>query len=194
MRITIATGTPADADRVAALHAASWRTAYAGIMPDAFLAGPVEAGLLADWRAQAAEPAAGSALFLATGPAGDGAADGLYGFAHLFPVPDGRVLLDNLHARPGHTGAGIGRALLTHSLAWAATAHPGRDVFLEVLRDNAPAIGFYERMGGRRTGEGVTRFPAGFALPHLFYTWSPASVPPPRIDGSSSIQASTARS
>ncbi len=219
MRITIETGTPDEAlesspdgdwERVAALHAASWRTAYAGILPDSFLAGPLEAERRAEWHRRLTRPPAGSALILATG---EQVADGLYGFAYLMPGEGGRILLDNLHVRPGHLGSGIGGVLLREALSWAARAHPGRDVYLEVLRDNTRAIAFYERQGGVRTGEDVARFGAGIEVPQYLYTWpwprpskpapasagdaaEPESEPGPgsRRDGSSSIQASTARS
>ncbi|WP_218904101.1 GNAT family N-acetyltransferase [Allostreptomyces psammosilenae] len=94
-------------------------------------------------------------------------------------APAGRphpILLDQLHVRPGHLGGGIGGALLRRSFAWAAARHPGRDVYLEVLRENAPAIAFYTRQGGRRTAEGTWHHPAGFAVEELVYTWRAAEV------------------
>ncbi|OMI33425.1 hypothetical protein SPAR_41524 [Streptomyces sparsogenes DSM 40356] len=89
------------------------------------------------------------------------------GFAYLMPRPDGRLLLDNLHARRGRTGTGIGGRLLRHAFTWAAEEHPGKAVYLEVLRANTPAIAFYERHGALRTDERVCRFEQGFELPEL---------------------------
>ena len=161
----IRTGTRDDAEQIAALHAESWRTAYAGMMPPSFLEGPLDEDRLAVWRGRLAQPQDGAGLFLAV----DG--ETIEGFAYLAPAEDGRILLENLHARPGRTGSGIGGLLLRHSLAWAADEHPGRDVFLEVLRDNTRAIAFYERHGARRTGEGVARFQQGFELHEFEYAW-----------------------
>ena len=58
-------GTPADADAIAALHTASWRSAYADLMPAAYPNGPLEAEHLAKWRARAAAPSPGRLLLLA---------------------------------------------------------------------------------------------------------------------------------
>ncbi|MFG2112566.1 GNAT family N-acetyltransferase [Streptomyces sp. NPDC048718] len=182
----IRTGTRNDAERVAALHTESWRTAYAGIMPDGFLRGPLLEDRLELWRGRLDTPEPGAALFvvestdgpdgadgLGEGDGGDGLSGGarLDGFAYVLPRPDGRLLLDNLHASPGRTGSGIGGRLLRHVFAWAAGEHPGRPVYLEVLRANTRAIAFYERHGALRTDERICVFEQGFELPELEYTW-----------------------
>lgn len=168
MKITSAT--PADADAVAALHTASWRSAYAHLFPAHYLQGPLLAERQTVWRARLAAPAEGAALFLAVEN------DTLLGFVYLEPQPDGRILIDNLHARPGDTGRGLGARLLAHALAWIATAHPGRDAYLEVLQGNSRAVTFYERHGGRRTASRICHFDQGFELPEFEYTWPAASA------------------
>ncbi|MCX5395217.1 GNAT family N-acetyltransferase [Streptomyces sp. NBC_00094] len=165
----IRTGRRSDATEVAALHAESWRTAYAGIMPSSFLTGPLLENRLELWRGRLDEPHPGAALFVMEG------APEIEGFAYVIPQSDGRLLLDNLHARPGRTGSGFGGRLLSHALAWAADEHPGSAVYLEVLRANTRAIAFYERHGALRTDERVCRFEQGFELPELEYTWPVAS-------------------
>ncbi|WP_217370487.1 GNAT family N-acetyltransferase [Nonomuraea antri] len=100
----------------------------------------------------------------------------LHGFAYLIRQPDGRMLVENLHVLPARKRSGIGRELLRRAFAWAAADHPGTPVYLEVLRDNAAAVAFYERNGGRVTKEFVERFAAGFELPVLEYTWDPDAV------------------
>ncbi|MCI4044537.1 GNAT family N-acetyltransferase [Streptomyces sp. TRM75563] len=163
----IRAGSRDDVEQIAALHADSWRTAYAGIMPDSYLSGsPLDAEKLALWHERTAEPDPASGLFVAVG------GREVAGFAYITPRPDGRLLLDNLHARPGRTGSGIGGRLLRHTLAWAAAEHGGRDLYLEVLSANARAIAFYERHGATRTDERVCRFDQGFALPEVEYTWT----------------------
>ncbi|MEV6278681.1 GNAT family N-acetyltransferase [Nocardia sp. NPDC051832] len=159
----IRSGGVADVDEIAALHAASWRSAYAGIMPDEYLDGPLEADRKALWDNRLRETVE-PGLFVAEDDAH------LTGFIYLRPIDD-RVLLDNLHARPGRRGRGIGTRLIDAGLAWAATTYPGRPVYLEVLRDNTSAIAFYERRGWRRTASGDARFEAGFVLPEYEYTW-----------------------
>jgi ribosomal protein S18 acetylase RimI-like enzyme len=160
----------ADADAVAELHTASWRTAYADLFPAHYLNGPLLEERRAVWRGRLADPVPGAALFLAR------EADTLLGFVYLEPRPDGRVLIDNLHARPGETGRGIGGRLLANALAWSATAHPGKDVYLEVLQGNTRAVAFYERQGGRRTDSRICHFDEGFSLPEFEYSWPAAAV------------------
>lgn len=158
-------GTPADVDAVAALHTESWRTAYAGIMPAAYLDGPLLDERLTLWRDRLAGRTDTDSCLLVTG---DGGA--IDGFAYLARQGDGRVLLDNLHVSPALKRSGIGHRLMDRAFAWAAAHHPGKPVYLEVLRDNAPARAFYERLGGRVTKEFVERLPAG-DLPVVEYTW-----------------------
>lgn len=163
-------GGAADAPAVAALHAESWRVAYAGIVPDAALG----EGLLAEraelWGIRLTvdygEPANTPRLLVAEGAEGR-----LLGFAYVVPQPDGRLLLDNLHVRPGRTGGGLGTALLAEARRWAAAEHPGAPFYLEVLRENERAVAFYERAGGVRTDERRAHFPGGFELPEYEYTW-----------------------
>ncbi|MFI6603428.1 GNAT family N-acetyltransferase [Nonomuraea sp. NPDC050536] len=81
-----------------------------------------------------------------------------------------------LHVLPARKRSGIGRQLMRHAFTWAATHHPGKAVYLEVLRDNAPAVAFYERNGGRLTREFMERFPAGFELPVVEYAWAPDAI------------------
>jgi ribosomal protein S18 acetylase RimI-like enzyme len=166
-------GTPADADAIAALHTASWRSAYADLMPAAHLNGPLAEEHLAKWRARTAELSPGRFLLLAEE---GGTADELRGFIHVAVVPDGRVHVDNLHARPAHVGTGIGHRLLHHGFAWTAGRHPGQDVYLEVLHGNDRAIAFYEREGGTRTAERPVRLTADLELDEIEYTWSAATV------------------
>jgi ribosomal protein S18 acetylase RimI-like enzyme len=169
------TGAPRDADLIAALHTESWQTAYAGIMPDSFLNGPLLEDRRALWAARLAssEPATvenASHLLLAEQD------DVLQGFTYLIAQPDGRILLDNLHVRPARKRSGIGRLLMSRAFGWAAAHHPGRAVYLEVLRDNAPAIAFYERCGGCATRDFWERVPGGIELPVIEYAWTPESV------------------
>ncbi|MEU2268144.1 GNAT family N-acetyltransferase [Streptomyces olindensis] len=171
----IITAVASYADAVAELHTASWRTAYAHLFPAPYLNGPLPAEHRQLWRARLDQPAPDAALFLAveTGV--------LRGFAYMEPQPDGRVLLDNLHARPGHTGRGLGSRLLQHALTWSSTAHPGRDVYVEVLRGNNRAIAFYQRHQARHTASRTCRSAGGRgaagAVAGQVYSSSGSSIP-----------------
>ncbi|MER8185706.1 GNAT family N-acetyltransferase [Kitasatospora sp. NPDC094015] len=168
--ITIRTGGAADAARVAALHAQSWRTAYADLLPARVLGDGMAAERRELWQirleADYGEPADTPTLLLAEDQDGS-----LLGFCYLVPEPDGRVLLDNLHVRPGDTGRGIGGRLLRAALAGCPAP-----VRLEVLRANTRAVAFYEREGGVRTAEGTAEFAGGVRLPEYEYSWPAGGV------------------
>ncbi|MFF1907180.1 GNAT family N-acetyltransferase [Kitasatospora sp. NPDC058218] len=174
MNVIIRRGTADDSGTIAELHALSWRTAYTGIVPEQALGDGMAAERAELWALRLAadygEPANTPELLIAE------QAGGTVGFAYVVPQPDGRVLLENLHVRPGRTGGGIGRALFDAVRDHVATCHPGADLYLEVLRDNTRAVAFYEREGGRRTAEQEGIFPGGYALPEYEYTWSFAGV------------------
>jgi GNAT superfamily N-acetyltransferase len=56
------------------------------------------------------------------------------------------LLLEDVIVSGAHRGAGLGRFLVEHVCAWAKTEGMTR-VTLLADRDNAPALGFYERLG-----------------------------------------------
>jgi GNAT superfamily N-acetyltransferase len=79
------------------------------------------------------------------------------------------LYLEDLFVRPSWRGHGIGKALLQHLGALAVERGCGRFEW-SVLDWNAPAIGFYERMGAqllpewricRVSGDALTRFGRG---------------------------------
>jgi GNAT superfamily N-acetyltransferase len=75
----------------------------------------------------------------------------IVGFALFFPtfstfLARPGLWLEDLYVRPAHRGAGLGRRLLRALAAIAVERGCGRFEWA-VLDWNAPAIGFYERMG-----------------------------------------------
>lgn len=145
-----------DGPAIAALHAASWRSAYRGLVPDAALGDDLPAGRLAHWRERfRALPAAGFVLLAED-------EDALLGFAAVWPDPDGGPggLLDNLHVRPDARGRGVGRLLLGASAARLAAAGRGT-LHLWLVRGNAPAARFYEGLGAVPADGRVEAFPGG---------------------------------
>ncbi|WP_336208543.1 GNAT family N-acetyltransferase [Nonomuraea sp. LPB2021202275-12-8] len=168
-------GAADDVEAIAELHTESWRSAYAGIMPAGYLDGPLLEIHRELWHARL-----DSEQYLNGGPPScllvadaDDGGRGVTAFAYLTPQRDERILLDNLHVQPGMKRSGIGRRLMGQGLGWAAAHHPGRPVYLEVLRDNTPARAFYERMGASLSREFVESFHAGFDLDVVEYTWAP---------------------
>ena len=135
-----------DAACIAALHVASWRSAYRGIFSDLYLDGPVEADRRALWQARMREPRPGQIVVLAEDL--DGA---LVGFACGFidDDPNWGSFVNNLHVMPNRKGGGVGRALLEDLGRRFAAAEPERPVHLFCLEANHAARGFYAAMGGQ---------------------------------------------
>jgi ribosomal protein S18 acetylase RimI-like enzyme len=173
-RVRIRTATTADADAIAALHTESWRATYPGMMPAAFLDGPVVDDHHRLWAMRVAPEGtdAGGRPYVAVA---DDAGE-IVGFECLIDEAPHEVLLDNLHVRPGRTGSGIGRSLLSHAFAWVAADRPGCRISLWVLADNAGAIQFYERHGGLRERRRLERFEAGFEVETVEYVWPAESL------------------
>jgi GNAT superfamily N-acetyltransferase len=95
----------------------------------------------------------------------DGVAQGFALFFHNFSTFEGRpgIYLEDLFVRPAARGAGLGKALLAHLAALAIERDCAR---LEwwVLDWNAPAIGFYRKLGARPMDEWTVMRVDGDAL------------------------------
>lgn len=84
----------------------------------------------------------------------DGEAQGFALFFHNFSTFEGLpgIYLEDLFVRPEARGAGLGKALLSH-LASLAVERGCARLEWSVLDWNAPAIGFYEKLGARGMDE-----------------------------------------
>lgn len=149
--------TPADADAIGEIHVRSWQHAYAGQLPDDFLAGLSVANRQRGWRERLTE-LAGSArpdrhFFVAVV---DGQVAG-FAFVGVNRDADADAHTGELYAiylRPEGQGRGLGRLLNDQGLA-ALAAAGYRAATLWVLATNAHARGFYQRMGW--TADGATK-------------------------------------
>lgn len=170
---------PEDADRIAHLHAESWRRAYRGSYSDAYLDGPVHEDRRAVWHERYRQPNERMYTLLALDPTNE---DGpLLGFACSFAAgtagapnehddPKWGTLLDNLHVTGEAEGRGIGRQLLAASALWSEREHPEDGFFLWVLTENARARRFYEHLGAVDEGAEWSDMPGGRVLGHR-YVW-----------------------
>ena len=156
---------PADAAGIAALHAASWRGASRGILPDAYLEHECAAERERYWHARLAAPEPGGFVMLAED------ADALLAFPAGWPDPDGcyDAVLDNLHVAPEARGCGLGRTLLG-AAATRLQAQGRHSLSLWVFDGNAPALAFYRRLGAEIVERGLDEF-AGERIPHTRLAW-----------------------
>ncbi len=84
----------------------------------------------------------------------DGTAQGFALFFHNFSTFEGKpgVYLEDLFVRPEARGSGLGKALLAQLAAIAVERDCAR-LEWSVLDWNAPAIGFYQKLGARLMDE-----------------------------------------
>lgn len=168
---TIRPATPSDVEAIAHIHVEAWRSAYAGIIPDAYLVRMDVAGQRGMWRSTLQGGGRGHHVIVAE--LGDGE---VAGFASCGPARrdmlprrapyDGEVY--TLYVAVDHHGHGHGKRLLaacfdtlrdqdkTAALVWVLAANPARF--------------FYEAQGGRKVAERIESF-AGADLPELAFGW-----------------------
>ena len=98
----------------------------------------------------------------------DGVAQAFALFFHNFSTFEGKpgVYLEDLYVRPEARGAGLGKALL-RALAQIALERDCARLEWWVLDWNAPAIGFYEKLGAKPMDEWTTMRVDGAALAEL---------------------------
>jgi ribosomal protein S18 acetylase RimI-like enzyme len=139
--------TPLDCAALAHLQINSYRTAYAGLLPAEYLAAFSYEEQEHDWKdlLQMGED------FLLVADA----QDQLIGYALSRQLGDGDRPFDceliALHVERNYQRRGAGRALLLET-ARQMRSLGCQSLGLWVIEGN-PAVGFYERLGGRRQGE-----------------------------------------
>jgi ribosomal protein S18 acetylase RimI-like enzyme len=131
--------TVADAAAIAALHAASWRSAYRGILSDRTLGSALEGERRAHWSNKLAAMAPEDTVLIA---------DDL-GFIAVWAKgePGFGAYIDNLHVHPERRSAGLGRRLLGEAMRRVA-ARGETMAYLWVFDGNSRAVEFYRRLGG----------------------------------------------
>lgn len=137
--LTIRPATAADAPAIARIHVASWREAYAGIVPTAYLAG-LDVDAREQWWVELLDRPAGRTLVAVLDQR-------TVGFAHLGPASDedaepGDLQLYSIYLDPETWGRGVARDLLRAVLD---DVPEGAAVTLWVLADNERARRFYRR-------------------------------------------------
>ncbi len=136
--VRIRPATADDKPAIAAIHAASWKTAYRGDLPDAFLDTEVDAAMAAAWAET--DWTDGDVVLLAEDPEP-------FAFIAIWCGPDHPApYIDNLHTLPDRRSQGIGGRLMAAARDLLANGRNG--AYLWVLSSNSRATDFYLRLGG----------------------------------------------
>jgi GNAT superfamily N-acetyltransferase len=157
-----------DAAGLSTLHVESWRNAYRGLLPDAFLDGPVVEDLMTLWRDRMSQSAAERQLVIKAVSQGS-----LIGLACVLTDADSQwgPRLDNLHVKPGRKGHGVGWQLFRACCQWVVRQTPDQHMHLWVIENNYPARQFYDRQGGVIRGTRTLEIARGIHVPELRYVW-----------------------
>ncbi len=165
----------ADSSRIAQIHIASWQSAYAGLLPDDYLAGldgELEQRIAQweDWLSKGSD----QRLVLVAEDEGE-----LVGFAHAGPAGDrdldgeaGEIYAIYLH--PDHVGHGWGKRLMSGIEEYLRAAGFERAA-LWVMTENQSARDFYEHLGWKPDGTQQDHC-MGLPVPAVRYQ---ASLSPP---------------
>jgi len=166
--VTYRQATRADAEAIASVHTKNWREAYRGILPDAYLKGPIANERLDLWRSRFAAAGADRHFVLLAESEGD-----LVGFVCVLldEEPQWGACLDNLHILPGWRGRGMGRELFGLAAQWVMSIEPGQGMHLWVLEANLGARRFYEALGGEIVEHRHKEVAEGVAIPSVRYFW-----------------------
>jgi len=156
-----------DAIRIAELHASSWRTAYRGMLSDAYLDGDLVGERVKVWTDHLTHPEPKQRVLIAE------ISGKVAGFACAYGSNDPQLgtLLDNLHVDQAFQRQGIGARLMGEIASWCYNELPGEGLFLWVLEPNILARNFYERRGGVIVARDTWFPPDGGAIPSLCYAW-----------------------
>ena len=165
--ISIRRARPADAPAIGEIHAQVWRSAYAGILPDAYLSGLSAARLAGFYQRAVLDRREGHAVFVAVaGGAVVGFASG--GKARRPGIADGEI--ETLYLLEDWRERGAGRRLM-RAMGAHLRAIGCRSVMLWVLRDN-PTRWFYSHLGGKEAAREAIRV-AGSEVEQVAFAWEP---------------------
>jgi ribosomal protein S18 acetylase RimI-like enzyme len=160
-----------DTQALASIHAASWRSAYRGMLQDSFLDQDLLRNRLSLWGKRLAPIPHGHFGYLAL------QAGTPIGFAFAFGAHDPHwgTQIDNLHVLPDFTGRGIGRQLLRSLAEQAFATHPDTGMYLWVYEQNARARRFYAGLGGEPVERAIIQAPGGGPVAEWRYVWQHAT-------------------
>ncbi|MFC3958193.1 GNAT family N-acetyltransferase [Halovivax cerinus] len=144
----------------------SWRRAYAGLLPDAYVEANLETFYTADrLRREIEAPGEAGRWLVAVESGASSPAGRVFGAGRGTPPMDGRCEVFTLYVHPEYQGRRAGSTLLS-TITAEQRAEGGREQVVEVFAGHEPAIGFYEHHGFDRIGERRTDVVAAVDLDH----------------------------
>jgi ribosomal protein S18 acetylase RimI-like enzyme len=155
--IVIRSAAEADAASIAAIHAASWRDAYAHILRPEFLNSGVEADRLTVWSQRLRDCPPSQLVEVAVDVTGQAVA---FICVYCNFDPCWGSLVDNLHVLPQVCGQGIGDRLFCAAVGRLEATSSASGLHLWVFEANLAGLRFYQRLGGRVVGKDTSRIPA----------------------------------
>ena len=165
--ISVRRARPADAPAIGDIHAAVWQSSYAGILPDAYLAGLSAPRLAGFYQRAILDRREGHAVFVAcAGGAVVGFASG--GRARRPGLAEGEV--ETLYLLEDWRERGAGRRLM-RAMGAHLRAVGCRSAMLWVLAEN-PTRWFYRHLGGKEAAREEIRV-GGRAVAQSAFLWDP---------------------
>ena len=162
-----------DSAAIGRVHVETWQATYAGLLPDAMLAGMSDVRQSAWWSKLMSEPDQARGVYVA-----DDEEAGVVGFGSCGAIRDVPEGLDGREQRVGEVytlyvgsdfqNQGLGRALLD-ALFGQLLAEGFDTAVIWMLAEN-PTRFFYEGMGGERAGERIDTM-GGQDVEEAAYVW-----------------------
>ena len=162
-----------DADMIGALHVATWRETYRGILPNELLVGLSVEARSAMWRSVLSGTVDWEGTDVLVAENGGG----IVGFGACGAQRDENLRGQGFDAEIGaiyvlqtEQRAGTGTSLM-HLMARSLLSSGRKAASLWVIRENAHARAFYEELGGALLGEKIEAL-SGAILTEVAYGWS----------------------
>jgi ribosomal protein S18 acetylase RimI-like enzyme len=170
-RIPIAIIRPARADDargIARVHVETWRDAYAGLLPDKHLLRLNQNTHAIAWSRNLSHPDGRRCAMVAV------VQDEIAGFVNFGPARENRPKNEGevfmLYVATDWRERGVGRSLL--KAAFGALERTGSNAAsVWCLAENTSAIGFYQRLGGKRIAESRQENVGGVLFPVIGFLW-----------------------
>jgi GNAT superfamily N-acetyltransferase len=158
-----------DAAGIAAVHVATWRSAYANVLPDAYLAG-LSVTQMTNYYEHSIRLGLGVHVAVAYGTAKQRIVLGFSSACRSRNTRLGEGEVETLYVLDDYRDRGLGGQLLRASAKHLAQLGC-RSAYAWVLSEN-PARYFYEHLGGKRIATGTTMV-GGEKIPQTAFAWDP---------------------